>query len=401
MITLDGTSETQDGQSYASTNADQSALCAINGAALTLTDATIAKSGETSSADQSSFYGLNAAVLAGSGSTVSISGGTVTTDGAGTNGVFSTGDGTTVSLSDLTIDANGDGAHAVMATLGGTMTLTNVTMNTTGAHSGAVATDRGSGTIDMTGGSVTTSGQDSPGIYSTGAITVTNATISASGAEAAVIEGGNTITLTDTNLSSSIADKWGVMIYQSFSGDAEGLDGTFTMTGGSLVYSAANGPLFFVTNANAYITLSGVEVSAASGTLLQAGATDRWGTSGANGGTVYLTADAQTLTGDLVADSISALHVTLQNGSTLTGAINAANTAQSISLTLDTGSTWTVTADSYLTSLADVDGIDGASIRNIIGNGHTVYYDASDAANSALAGQTYTLAGGGTLHPAV
>ena len=400
VITLDGTSETQADQTYDSTAADQSDLCAINGASLTLTNATITKSGDSSSSDQSSFYGLNAALLAGSGSTVTMSGGTITTNGSGTNGVFSTGEGTTVFLSDLTIDDNGGGAHAVMATLGGAMTLTNVTMNTTGANSGAVATDRGSGTIGMIGGSVVTSGQDSPGIYSTGAITVSDATISASGAEAAVIEGANSIILTDTDLSSSFADKWGVMIYQSFSGDAEGSDGTFTMTGGSLVYSTVNGPLFFVTNANAYITLTGVEVSAASGILVQAEGTDRWGTSGANGGTVYLTADAQTLEGDLAADSISALNVTLQNGSALTGAINADNAAQSASLTLDAGSTWTVTADSYLSGFADADGISGTSITNVVGNGHIVTYDATNAANSALGGQTYTLVGGGTLQPA-
>jgi len=41
-------------------------------------------------------------------------------------------------------------------------------MSTAGANSGAIATDRGAGTINMSGGSVTTSGADSPGIYSTG-----------------------------------------------------------------------------------------------------------------------------------------------------------------------------------------------------------------------------------------
>jgi hypothetical protein len=37
---------------------------------------------------------------------------------------------------------------------------------------------------------------------------------------------------------------------------------------------------------------------------------------------------------------------------------------------------------------------------NISGNGHTVYYDATNSANSSLGGQTYPLAGGGTLKPA-
>jgi hypothetical protein len=169
------------------------------------------------------------------------------------------------------------------------------------------------------------------------------------------------------------------------------------MTGGSLANTAETGPLFFVTNSTATITLTDVDVNAASGVLVQADATDRWGTSGSNGGTVVLTADEQTLTGGMVADSISSLTVTLQNGSSLTGAINADNTAQAASLTLDKSSVWNVTADSYLTSLTDASGIVDGTVPNIIGSGHTVYYDAS--ANPDLGGETYALNGGGYLQP--
>jgi len=60
---------------------------------------------------------------------------------------------------------------------------------------------------------------------------------------------------------------------------------------------------------------------------------------------------------------------------------------------------WNVTGTSYLTTLSDASGISGSTITNIHGNGHTVYYDATLAANSALGGKTYTLVGGGTLAP--
>ena len=213
-----------------------------------------------------------------------------------------------------------------------------------------------------------------------------------------MIEGANSITLTNSTLGSSKEDKWGVMIYQSMSGDAEGTQGVFTMSGGSLAYTAANGPLFYVTNSTGEITLKGVQVSVASGTLLKAAA-GNWGQSGSNGGTAIVTADRQALSGDLVADNLSSIALTLQNGSALTGAINADDKAKSVSVALDASSTWKVTADSYLSSLSDAAGISGTSITNIIGNGHTVYYDASLSANSALGGQTYTLANGGTLTP--
>ena len=395
---LSGGTATKAGQTISATAADQSGVLATDNGSLALSGSKITTSGDSSSLDNSSFYGLNAAVVATAGSTIDLSDSSVTTTGTGANGVFATGTDASVTLSGGTIDCTAQGAHGVDATLSGTLTLANVDITTRGANSAAIATDRGGGTITATGGTISTSGQDSPGIYSTGAVTVSGAAIESTGAEAAVIEGGNSITLTNTKLSSSKADKWGVMIYQSMSGDAQGTKGTFTMTGGSLSYTPSTGPLFYVTNSTGVITLKGVTLTAGSGTLVKAGA-DKWGTSGSNGGTVILTADGQTLAGDMVADKISTISATLQNSSTLTGAINADKAAKAVSLTLDSSSTWNVTADSYLTTLADAGGISGTTIANIHGNGHTVYYDSGNSANGGLAGKTYALAGGGQLKP--
>jgi hypothetical protein len=185
------------------------------------------------------------------------------------------------------------------------------------------------------------------------------------------------------------------MIYQSMSGDAEGARGVYTQTGGSLTCTAADSPLFYVTNTTGVITLKGVKVSSASGVLVKAVA-GQWGTSGKNGGTVQATADAQSLTGNIVADKISSVAVALKNGSVLTGAIDAANTANSASLALDSTSTWRVSANSHLTSVTGAK-VSGSKITNIVGNGHTVTYDKSSSANSYLGGKTYALANGGTL----
>ncbi len=395
--TVDGTTASQSGQSYTAANADESAVYVIHSGNLTLVNATITTSSVSSSSDASSFYGLNAGVLAASGGVIDISNSTVTTTGDGANGVFASGDGSQVTISNTTINCTGQYAHAVMATLGGKLLVTNVDMTTAGGSSGAIATDRGSGTIDVTGGTILTTGPNSPGIYSTGQITVNDANITASGSEAAVIEGGNTINLKGTLLTSTFENKWGVMIYQSMSGDAEGTQGTFTMEGGALSYTSTTGPLFYVNNSTAIITLKSVDISVGSGVLVNAAA-GNWGTSGANGGTVILTAEGQELSGNLTADEISSITFILKNGSAWSGAINSAKTAKSISLTLDASSTWNVTADSYLTTFSDDAGISGATITNITGNGHTVFYDAS--ASPSLGGKTFTLQGGGTLQPA-
>lgn len=63
-------------------------------------------------------------------------------------------------------------------------------------------------------------------------------------------------------------------------------------------------------------------------------------------------------------------------------------------------SSWSVTADSALTTLSDTGGISGTMITNIHGNGHTVTYDSILPGKSALGGKTYTLEDGGMLKPA-
>lgn len=375
---------------------DTSAIYVTDSGYLKLNNAKVTTTGNTSSQDESSFYGLNAAVLASNGGAIEMNDGSINTTGTGANGAFSYGQGSTVTLSEVTINTTADGAHAVMATGGGKMDLTNVKMTTAGTSSGAIATDRGGGTINALNVTVETSGMNSPAIYSTGNITVKNSQLNSTGSESAVIEGANAINLVNCILASSKDEEWGVMIYQSMSGDAEGTKGVFTMTDGSLSYTGSDGPLFYVTNSTGIITLKNVSISVSSGILIKATGNDQWGKKGSNGGNVQFTADAQTLKGDIVADNISTIEMFLKNNSNLSGAINSSNTAKSISLTLDSTSKWSVTQDSYLTSLSGIS-ISANTIENIIGNGHTVYYDSTSCPQ--LGGKTYSLNRGGQLTP--
>jgi hypothetical protein len=136
------------------------------------------------------------------------------------------------------------------------------------------------------------------------------------------------------------------------------------MTGGSLTASA--GPLFYVTNATGGIKLTGVTVSVADGTLIDAGA-GNWGTSGSNGGTATFTADGETLTGDMTADSISSITAILQNSTTLSGAATGA------AITVDSTSSWTITGDSTLTGLTNngTVGFDAAGLTATVSGDYT------------------------------
>lgn len=390
-LSLTNETASKSGIDITASQANQSVVRASNASALAIENSQFSKTGDTSSEDNSNFYGLNAAILAESASKITVTNTTIATKAEGANAVFATGSNSKIYISNSAITTKSNSSRGLDATLGGYVEADNITISTEGTHCAALATDRGCGTIIVTGGTMNTSGIDSPGIYSTGDIRATNAKIYASGSEAAVVEGKNSITLNNTDIYGT--KKRGVMLYQSFSGDAEVGTSCFTMTGGSL--TAAVGPLFYATNTDTRINLTNAKLNAASGILLEAGA-GNWGTTGSNGATVALTADNQELNGSIVCDNISTLTIELKNTSALSGAINTKNSAKKISLTLSKNSSWNVTEDSYLTELTDKD----TTLTNIKGNGHTIYYNAKSTANSWLSSKTINLTGGGKLTPA-
>lgn len=354
---------------YSSSGDDENALLA-DGAEIALDGVTVEKSGGASSnTENGDFYGINAALLAKNGATLTIKNSTVTTSAKNGNGIFSYGSGTTVNISDTTITTSDDNSGGIQTTGGGTTNAKNLTVTTSGNSSAAIRSDRGGGTVSVDGGTYTSNGYNSPAVYSTAAITVKNAALTANNSEALVIEGKNSITLenctvqgnmSDTKGSSSDENVHNVMIYQSMSGDADVGTSEFTMTGGKLI--SKNGDMFYVTNTHCIIKLSGVEITNADsdGYLLNVcgnSASHGWGTAGKNGAQVEFTADSQTLTGNIVVDSISTLEMTLTN-SIFTGTINIVESAQNgenandnAVITIGEGSVMNLTGNCTVSSL--------------------------------------------------
>ena len=381
--------DSQSGQTYASTTADESALLISTSDAVTITNPTVTKSGDSDGGDNCNFYGLNAAVLVKDGATATITGGTVTSDAEGANGVFCyggnggqngvSGDGTTLYIYDTAITTTGNGSGGIMTTGGGVTHAYDLTVETSGQSSAAIRTDRGGGTVVVDGGSYTSNGLGSPAIYSTADITVSNATLLSTLSEGVCIEGLNAITLTNCDLTANNTKCNGnatfldtIMIYQSMSGDAASGTSSFTMTGGSL--TSKNGHVFHVTNTSAVITLEGVEIVNEDGdNILLSVCADGW-SGGSNVAT--LKAIAQKLAGAIKVGSDSALTLMLTDGSSFEGSIdgsivNASGTTVStqvgtVSVTLDDTSTWTLTGDSYVTEF-------NGDAANVIANGYTLY----------------------------
>ena len=261
---------------------------------------------------------------------------------------------------------------------GGTMNATNLTIHTTGNSSAAIRSDRGGGTVNVTGGSYTTDGTGSPVIYSTADITVSDAQMESTASQGVVVEGHNSVTLNNVNLTASNTTKnsdkseWyqAVMIYQSMSGDAaEGL-ASFAMNGGTL--TNLNGDIFFVNNTTATIDLTGAAIvnEDEDGVFLRAAAAG-WGSEGSNGGHVTMTAAQQTIDGDMIVDEVSSLNLYLTESSSYTGAINTDGAAGDVYVEIEDGSTWTLTGDSYITSLTC-----GAGSINL--NGYKLYVNGEE-----------------------
>lgn len=382
--------ETTDGI-YLSDAYDENALLIDTTEAVTLNNPTVTKGGDSDGGDNCSFYGLNAAVLAKGGATVTITGGTVESDADGANGVFSyggnggrngaAGDGTTVNISDTVITTTGNNAGGIMTTGGGITNAANLTVTTGGRSSAAIRTDRGGGTVSVTGGSYTTGGLGSPAIYSTADITVEDALLTSTLSEGVCIEGKNTVTLKNCDLTASNTQCNGnatfldtIMIYQSMSGDADSGTSAFTMTGGSL--TSKNGHVFHVTNTHAIISLENVAISNedSEGVLLSV-CDDGWNGAENN---AELFATSQQLEGCILVGSNSKFSLTLTGGSGFVGSIsgdiqNSSGTAVStavgeVSVTLDDTSTWTLTANTYITSFT-------GSASQVISNGYQLYVD--------------------------
>ncbi len=337
----------------------------------------VVKSGE-SSGDEADFYGENSAIFATNGATLDLKEIVVNTDGTHANAVFSYGEGTTVNISDSVIATSGNCSGGLMTTGGGTMNASNLTIHTTGNSSAAIRSDRGGGTVNVDGGSYTTDGKGSPVVYSTADITVSNALMTSTSSQGIVVEGQNSVTLNnvelhaDNNSKNSDKSDWyqAVMIYQSMSGDAAQGEASFAMNGGTL--TNANGDVFFVNNTVATIDLNDAEIinQDAEGNFLRAAAAG-WGNEGSNGGHVTMNASEQTIDGSLLVDEVSTLNLYLKDGSQLNGSVNPDGQAGEVYVELDEGSTWTLTADSYITSLTcDADAIDL--------NGHALYINGEE-----------------------
>ena len=346
-------------ETFASTGKDENSVHISEGAKVVLDEAEISrKSEESTGGDNSSFYGVGAAVL------------------------------------DTEITTKKDTSGGIHVAGGGTLYAWDMDIETEGESSAAVRSDRGGGTMVIDGGSYTSNGVGSPAVYSTADISINNAELTANGSEAVCIEGMNTVRLFDSDLTGNMSDleqndcTWNVILYQSMSGDSEIGNSTFEMTGGSV--TAGNGGMFYTTNTESTITLSGVDIVNADDSEFFLRCTGNsnergWGTAGENGADCLFTGIQQQMQGDVIWDSISNLDFYMTEGSTLEGAVVDDESKADdggdgyCNFYIGEDCTWTVTGDSTLSRLFNAGNIvdkNGETVT-VKGTDGTVYQEGS------------------------
>ncbi len=380
---------TVEDESFSSTGADENAVLVTNSATVLFRNIALSRlSGDSTGGDSSSFYGVGAGLLVIDG-TAYIDGGSFTTDAAGGAGVFAFDTGV-VYIAGATISTERDTSGGIHVAGGGTLYAWDLTVTTQGNSSAAIRSDRGGGTMVIDGGSYTSNGTGSPAVYCTADIAVNDAVLTATGSEAVCVEGLNSLYLFDTELSGDMNDDsqddttWTVIVYQSMSGDSEVGNSTFNMVGGKLV--SLNGGLLYTTNTECHILLSDVEIEQSEDCefFLQCTGNNNqrgWGSAGSNGSDCTFTAVSQSMTGDVIWDSVSTLSFYMTEGSALYGAVVndetwAGNGGNGYcKLYIDESSSWIVTGNSSVTELYSAGVIEDAEGNSvgIIGTDGVVY----------------------------
>ncbi len=392
---------------------DHSAVYLLRGGQLSLDTVNLVSSAAPTLPDGGRTVGLASALLVYGRSTATMINGSIATTAKGTNGVYLSDAGSRAVMKGVTVSTKASYATGIVVTDSAKIDGDALKVSTESDHAPAVDLQGGSATL--TGGTYSTGGPLSPGIAAGGDLTASGVTVTAAAAGGMIVDGPHTISLTQANLT---ADDIGIALQTSAGQQGPAAapalthspdsDEALPTISASRLATAATGPVksasltlqdsqlkarreaFTVSNIKAAITLTHVDLQTGNGIILRAFAA-QWGEMGHNGGNASLTTHNQILTGDFVTDVISSIALSLQDGSKFTG-----KTTSNVDVVLDASSTWTLTADTRVGKLTDAT-IAGDSVPNIIGNGHTLSYDARH--NPALGGKTYQLAGGGALTP--
>ncbi|KAJ5355544.1 uncharacterized protein N7496_012756 [Penicillium cataractarum] len=334
-VEYSGSSESTsiDDETLSATANDTSVMIITAGADVNLTDDTIVKHGYSTNLWEASFWGLNAAVNIQNTSISYITDINVTTHNGAAN-IYAYGSETVVHIDGAWLYSSGPAAHGLYASGNGTIIATGTaTISDSTLYAGLLA------------GFVIFSSSER---YSGASLSISSSTIDLLNEDIPALWFGNVIadaTLDDV----VITTESGILVVANYSQVTQEFD-----------YYAGYSDNNALSPAEAYIIVSD-----------------------------------STLTGDLVAYNESLISWSLTDSSSWTGTAYSGYGTYYIGVSLDSTSTWTLTADTCVYNFTDTD----TSVTNVKSGGYTLTYDKSSSANTWLDEKTVSLSGGGSLVP--
>lgn len=418
LLTLTGQSATVSEKTLAAVKADQSVILLLQASELHLSGSDLSTDLAVTSLPEAQSAGLGAAVLVLSQSKADISGGSVTTRQAGVPALYVGDPGSSVQLTATRLNTHNSYAPGVVLA-GGDLTAQDAELTT--ASDNAPVLDVRFGKARLSGGRLTAAGPLSPAISAAGEIEASGVILISQREAAIEVKGTHRLQLNNAQLTG--VDGVRIAAGQAMpafgprgvpEGDMPGAppSGGYGParqdTGGKrspmgpgrdgpppraeLVFSggtiSARRAVFTIAGTLAEIALTHVAIGSASVQLVKVAAVNV-SDQGLAPGHVRIAASGQTLNGDIVTDAVSSAVLDLKDGSHFSG-----RTTANVDVSLDAGSTWTLTGDGKVGKLS----LAAAPGESLVGNGHNLTYDP--ARNPELGGLSYDLPGGGQLAPA-
>ncbi|KAJ0122512.1 hypothetical protein J7T55_003025 [Diaporthe amygdali] len=397
--TFDENSTSIDHETYSADANDTSVILVAGGADLDLSYVDVVKYGYASDLLSASFWGFNAAINVANASTASLDHVNVTVHNGAAN-VYAYGSDTVVNVTNSWLYSSGPVSHGLYASGNATIYGSNIAHFSGGYRSSAFSGDSPKGIIYISDSVAHTAGIGSATFYALGEIFADNVLSISEKGPVVFMDGAQNVSIANSDCTAGLLG--GLVI---FSSQVRLSGGRIDISDSRIAVTAADAPGLWFGNTIVDVSLSSTRVEPDSGVLVVANYSqitqdfDYYASYADNSALspaeVFISVAESTLAGDLVAYNGSYISWNLTAHSSWDGAAYSGFGDSYVDVALDATSNWTLTADSYVQNLTDVD----ESLANIASGGFNVYYNASALLNGWLANSTVTLSGGGSVTP--
>lgn len=351
------------GEAYISTEAGKSALV-VSGGTSQMNACAIEKSGSSKSKSKEfEELGNNSAVVVYNGAILNFELGSIMTDADYANGIFAYGMGE-INVENASINTILNNSAGIVAAEGAKINANGVVVETKGKYSPTIKSEKGAGKIEVNQGAYTSYEEGSANIYSKGEVIVNNATLTSHKSSSIEIIGANSVSLDNVflfNENTSLQNVNNILIHGI--DNNENPNGIAKFISKNSNINIKKGDTIYVNNIKADILLENNVFENNDGNFLIIKKDNS--SENNNEVDVKLRLFDQDIDGNIEVGNNSSLDISIENGSTLIGAINSKNDSKEIYLTLSEDSYLSLTADTYVKELNN----ENTTNRNIFSNG--------------------------------